>query len=181
MQLGKKTGAFEVVVTNDLGVFTAENLKQFDAICFNNTTGLKYGPEARKAIMGFVKGGNPYGWRTANEGYRGHLVWTKNNDLERANYNWARWYPNLAAGRYEVFVFIPERYTTTSNAHYWVSHAGGYSSRIVNQSANGERWVSLGTYWFDGDSNEFVSLSDVTGEERVSRLIAFDAVKWEPR
>ena len=56
-QLGEKTGAFEVVVTNDLAVFTAENLKQFDAICFNNTTGLKYGPEAREAIMGFVKGG----------------------------------------------------------------------------------------------------------------------------
>jgi hypothetical protein len=130
---------------------------------------------------GFVKGGNPYGWRTVNEGYRDHLVWTKNNDVAQTNYNWARWYPNLAAGRYEVFVFIPERYTTTSSARYWVSHAGGYTSRIVDQSTNGDRWVSLGTYWFDGGSDEYVSLSDVTGETRVSRLIAFDAVKWEPR
>ena len=51
----------------------------------------------------------------------------------------------------------------------------------MNQSTNGERWVSLGTYYFGGTSDEFVSLSDVTGETRVTRLIAFDAVKWVPR
>jgi hypothetical protein len=79
-----------------------------------------------------------------------------------------------------VLVFIPERYTTTASARYWVSHANGYTPRTVDQSANGDRWVSLGTYWFDGTSDEYVSLSDVTGETRVTRLIAFDAVKWVP-
>jgi len=60
--MGEKTGAFQVtVVTDDYSVFNAETLKQFDAICLNNTTGLKLNPEKTpdqcKAIMDFIKGG----------------------------------------------------------------------------------------------------------------------------
>jgi hypothetical protein len=130
---------------------------------------------------GFTKGGSASGWRYVAEGYNGSLTWTRNNDYARSNYNWARWYPHLQARYYEVYVYIPYRYTTTSSARYWVRHANGYTLRIVNQSANGDRWVSLGTYRFTGDGSEYVSLSDVTYEARVSRLIGFDAVKWEPR
>jgi len=130
---------------------------------------------------GFVTGGSATGWRTAAEGYGDHLTWTWNNDRARSNYNWARWYPDLAPGRYEVFVYVPERYTTTSSARYWVVHRDGYTLRRVSQSANGGRWVSLGTYWFRGSGGEYVSLADVTYEPYVSRLVAFDAVKWEPR
>lgn len=130
---------------------------------------------------GFVKGGSSSGWRTAAEGYGGHLTWTRNNDRVRPNYNWARWYPSLVSGWYEVLVYIPERYTTTSRARYWIAHANGFTLRVVNQSANGNRWVSLGTYRFDGTEADYVSLSDVTYEPRLSRLIAFDAIKWEPR
>jgi len=133
------------------------------------------------ADQGFVKGGSTTGWHTAAEGYGGRLTWTRNNDRRRTNYNWARWYPDLAPVRYEVFVYIPERYTTTSNARYWVSHRDGYTLRRVNQSTNGDRWVSLGTYWFRGSRDDYVSLADVTYEQYRSRLIAFDAVKWEPR
>lgn len=131
--------------------------------------------------QGFIKGGSTSGWHTAAEGYGGRLTWTRNNDRWRPNYNWARWYPDLAPGRYEVFVYIPERYTTTSRVRYWVSHRDGYTLRLVNQSTNGDRWVSLGTYWFRGSRDDYVSLADVTYEPYVSRLVAFDAVKWEPR
>lgn len=133
------------------------------------------------ADAGFVKGGSPTGWRTVPEGYNGRLIWTRNNDRTRPNYNWARWYPALTPGRYEVFVFIPERYSTTSRARYWISHADGFTLRVVDQSTNGNRWVSLGTYRFRGTKADYVSLADITYEPRVSRLIAFDAVKWEPR
>ncbi len=129
---------------------------------------------------GFVKGGSSTAWHSAPEGYGGHLLWTKNNDRVRPNYNWARWYPKLTARQYEVFVYIPEQYTTTSKARYWVSHAGGLTLRIVDQSANGGRWVSLGTYSFRGNDKDYVSLADVTYESYLSRLIAFDAVKWVP-
>ncbi|MBP7050400.1 MAG: ThuA domain-containing protein [Phycisphaerae bacterium] len=60
--MGEKTGAFQVtVVTDDYSVFTAETLKQFDAVCLNNTTSLKFDPAATpercKALMDFVKSG----------------------------------------------------------------------------------------------------------------------------
>lgn len=130
---------------------------------------------------GFVTGGSTTGWRTATEGYDGHLTWTWNNDWARPRYNWARWYPHLEPGRYEVLVFIPERYTTTAAARYWVSHADGYTLRVIDQSIHGDEWVSLGTFDFTGMDTEYVSLSDVTYEPRLTRLIAFDAVKWAPR
>jgi hypothetical protein len=130
---------------------------------------------------GFSKGGSYTGWRTAREGYGGRLLWTRNNDWQRPYYNWARWQPTLTPGRYEVFVFIPYRYTTTSNAVYSVSHSGGKTLRAVNQSTQGNHWASLGTYWFAGTSNDYVMLTDATGETRLTRLIAFDAVKWVPR
>jgi hypothetical protein len=133
------------------------------------------------ADMSFVKGGSATAWHRAPEGYRGQTTWTRNNDQQRYNYNWARWFADLRPGRYEVFVYIPERYSTTSNARYWVAHRDGFTLRRVDQSANGDRWVSLGTYWFQGSRKDYVSLSDVTYERYVSRLVAFDAVKWEPR
>ena len=37
--MGKKTGAFEAVVSDDLSYFEPDKLKEFDAIIFNNTTG----------------------------------------------------------------------------------------------------------------------------------------------
>jgi len=59
--MGKKTGAYDVVITDDYSVFTKENLKQFDAICLNNTTGLKFDPketpERCEVLMDFIKGG----------------------------------------------------------------------------------------------------------------------------
>jgi hypothetical protein len=130
---------------------------------------------------GFVKGGAASGWRAASAGHGGSLIWTKNNDYARAGYNWARWYPDLAPGRYEVFVYIPDQYASTTNARYWVRHADGVTLTRVDQSANHGRWVSLGSYRFAGDVNEYVSLSDITYEAFLSKQLAFDAVKWESR
>ncbi|MFO7661177.1 MAG: PA14 domain-containing protein [Chloroflexota bacterium] len=130
---------------------------------------------------GFITGGSASSWRTANEGYNNQLLWTQNNDMVRADYNWARWYPNLTPGLYEVFVYIPNRFTTTAQARYWIAHEGGLSLQIVDQSMRGGQWVSLGTFRFRGDGSGYVSLADVTFEPRLTRLIAFDAVRWEPR
>ena len=127
---------------------------------------------------GFVRGGTAAGWASANEGYNGHLYWTQNNDWARPGYNWGRWYPSLSKGRYEVFVYIPDRYSTTSSARYWISHAGGFTQRVVDQSAYSDQWVSLGTYSLRGDKQDYVSLADVTGETYLSRLLVWDAMKW---
>jgi type 1 glutamine amidotransferase len=56
--LGEKTGAFEATqTTDDSACFTPENLKQFDAIYFNNTCRSKVNEQQRAAILDFVKSG----------------------------------------------------------------------------------------------------------------------------
>lgn len=55
--MGKKTSAFEPVISGDMSVFDADNLKQFDAIIFNNTTKLVFTPDQRQHLMDFVKSG----------------------------------------------------------------------------------------------------------------------------
>jgi type 1 glutamine amidotransferase len=56
--MGKKSGAFETVVSEDMSMFDPDKLNQFDAVVFNNTTRLKFAdPKHREALMDFVKGG----------------------------------------------------------------------------------------------------------------------------
>ncbi len=42
--MGKKTGAFEAVLSDDPAMFEPASLKQFDAVCMNNTTGPVFTP-----------------------------------------------------------------------------------------------------------------------------------------
>ncbi len=59
--MGQKTGLFDVVCTDDYAVFTPEKLAEFDVVCLNNTTTLKFDPaktpERCQALMDFVKSG----------------------------------------------------------------------------------------------------------------------------
>ena len=59
--LGTKTGAYSVTISNDMGVFTPENLAQYDAVLFNSTTQLKFSdPKQREALPAFVRGGKGF-------------------------------------------------------------------------------------------------------------------------
>ena len=59
--MGKKTGAYTVTVSHDMGVFTPENLAQYDAVLFENTTQLKFSdPDQRAALLDFIKGGKGF-------------------------------------------------------------------------------------------------------------------------
>ncbi len=56
--IGKTTGAFETVQSDDLSALSAENLKRFDAVCFNNTTQLKFeDPAIRASVLEFISSG----------------------------------------------------------------------------------------------------------------------------
>jgi sugar phosphate isomerase/epimerase/type 1 glutamine amidotransferase len=56
--MGKKTGAFETVVSRDPAVFAPESLKTFDAVFLNNTVGnLFTDPALRQSLLEFVYGG----------------------------------------------------------------------------------------------------------------------------
>ena len=59
--MGEKTGAYTVVISRNMDVFTPENLAQYDAVLFNNTTQLKFkDPQQRKALLDFIKGGKGF-------------------------------------------------------------------------------------------------------------------------
>ncbi len=56
--LGRKTGAFETVISRDPAVFSAASLKTFDAVFFNNTVGNQFtDPAWRRNLLEFVLGG----------------------------------------------------------------------------------------------------------------------------
>jgi type 1 glutamine amidotransferase len=56
--MGKKTGAWETVLSNDIDNFKYENLKQFDAVFLNNTVGMLFEDlEVRAALLRFVREG----------------------------------------------------------------------------------------------------------------------------
>jgi type 1 glutamine amidotransferase len=57
-QMGKVTGAFEVVFSNDVEMFRPATIARFDAICFNNTLGVLFeDAELRKSLLDFVERG----------------------------------------------------------------------------------------------------------------------------
>ena len=84
-----------------------------------------------------ARAARPSAWRTESAGQGGSLIWTRNNDQYRPDYNWARWYPKLEAGTYEVYVHVPAGYGTTRSARYWIAHANGFTLRVVNQQESG--------------------------------------------
>ena len=56
--MAEKTGAFKIVVSDDMSIFNAESLKPFDAICFNNSNRMDFTePAMRKSLMDFVRNG----------------------------------------------------------------------------------------------------------------------------
>lgn len=129
---------------------------------------------------GFRWGGTPNNRRPADGGYNTGFFWTYNTGTIPVDFG--EWRPNLKAGQYEVFVFIPGRHATTRNARYQVFHNGGQQTdRVIDQSFYSDEWVSLGAFYFDGSSTELVRLYDGTGEVYGSTYIAYDAIKFVPR
>lgn len=56
--MGKKTGAFTAELADTYDVFTAENLKKYDCILLNNTTGMQFTkPEQQNAFLDFIMSG----------------------------------------------------------------------------------------------------------------------------
>jgi type 1 glutamine amidotransferase/sugar phosphate isomerase/epimerase len=56
--MGKKTGAFETVISKDPAVFEPENLRKFDAVFLNNTVGNLFEDAGlRQSLLEFVYGG----------------------------------------------------------------------------------------------------------------------------
>ena len=56
--MGRKTGAFDTVISKDPAIFKPDSLRQFDAVFFNNTVGNCFeDPALRQSLVEFVYGG----------------------------------------------------------------------------------------------------------------------------
>lgn len=125
-----------------------------------------HGPIARRSI--------------GRGGYSGDHFWTRTSGNQTVNFG--RWEaPISRAGNYEVFAYIPANNSTTTNARYRIYHFGRFVDRRLDQSRHSNQFVSLGIYYFDGTSEEFVTLVDSSGEAEGSTKIAFDAMKFVQR
>jgi len=70
--MGQKTGAFKVSMSSDMSIFETARLDAYDAICFNNTTGLTFTDAQKKALMSFVKNGKGLvGIHAATDNFKG--------------------------------------------------------------------------------------------------------------
>ncbi len=139
------------------------------------------GPVVDDTDVAFARGGPTGGWRITTGGYNGRMIWTRNEAVLRPDHNWARWAPDLVPGAYEVFAYVPVREDATRRAVYWISHRDGIDLQAIDQAARGGAWVSLGTYTFTGAETDYVALFDVTSEPAGTRVVLFDAMRWESR
>lgn len=59
-RIGMKSGAFDTTVTENVGDFTAANLKQYDAVMFYTTGELPMTEEQKKAFIDFIRSGHGF-------------------------------------------------------------------------------------------------------------------------
>ena len=124
-------------------------------------------------------GPSAYWWR-AYIGYGGSMRYTGNECSRTTNY--VIWRPILpVAGDWEVFVYVPGNYATTTCARYMVNAASVCGVRTVNQYSISNAWVSIGTYRFNAGNGGYVRLDDRTGEPANTRKVGVDAVKFQQR
>jgi len=126
---------------------------------------------------GFIWGGPSSRMYGRSTGYNGHLYWSWNGYAQLGN--WAKWSPSLPnAGDWEAYIHIPSKYHGSKSARYTVRHNGMSHEVVVNQNIYYDKWVSLGTHYFAGTSDEYVYMGDATGEVAGTRYVGFDAVKF---
>jgi len=59
-EMGEKSGAFQVTVTQDVGAFTKENLRKYGAVMFYTTGELPFTDEEKSAFVEFLKAGHGF-------------------------------------------------------------------------------------------------------------------------
>ncbi len=59
-EIGRKSGAFDVTVTEDVNAFTADNLQKYDAVMFYTTGELPVNAQQKEAFLDFVRSGHGF-------------------------------------------------------------------------------------------------------------------------
>ena len=121
----------------------------------------------------FIKEGTS--WQSVNSGYEQHH-WISLSGTQ----NSGKWLLNPpSSGNWEVYVYIPDT-AVSQNAVYTLFHNDKTETVTINQSSYKDSWVSLGTYDFKGQGDEYVLLSGQFEGSGISSPLVYDAVgiKW---
>lgn len=109
---------------------------------------------------------------TAQRGY--HL---RNYLHDHADWNERKsvsFHPSLQPGSYTVFGRWTQHQNRSTAVPVEIVHAGGLDTVVVDQTANGNQWVSLGTYNFDAGDSGSVTIAN----GRAPGYVIADAVKF---
>ena len=130
----------------------------------------------------FTKGGTATSWYAGTKGTGGACWFTYATDEAEAD-NHATWELGFEAdGRYLVEVYTDASLAQTQRARYVVSHAGGTTDVVIDQSAM-TGYQALGEFDFVAGAPFSVQLGDNTGEKYISTAkiaIMFDSVRITP-
>jgi uncharacterized protein (TIGR03382 family) len=130
----------------------------------------------------FEQAGSATSWYAGTKGEGGACLFTYTTD-DPAPDNQATWKLAFEAdGRYRVEVYTDASLAQTQRARYTVTHAGGTTEVVIDQSAT-TGFQSLGEFDFTADAPGSVHLGDNTGEAYISSAkiaIMFDAVRVTP-
>jgi len=81
-------------------------------------------------------------------------------------------------GDYAVYISYPLLQDNSKEVRYIVSHTGGKTEFIVDQTMGGETWIYLGTFNFNSGRNVRNGSVIAKGADKNSGIIALDAVRF---
>ncbi len=81
-------------------------------------------------------------------------------------------------GEYAVYISYPLRADNSRSVKYTVSHTGGKTEFLVNQTIGGETWIYLGTFQFHAGKNIHAGSVMVSPGSKGNEYIALDAVRF---
>ena len=119
-------------------------------------------------------------WYSVNGGYGGHLYYTYVWDKSAQNIG--TWKINVTRpGTYEIFAFIQSGVGAMSENAPYVVRASGVEHQVSVNLALTSGWVSIGKFNFASGGDQWVKLSDASGEpytNKNGKRIVFDALKF---
>jgi hypothetical protein len=105
-------------------------------------------------------------------------MWWTHNNRETVE-NAGRWTLDLdQPGTYAFYAYIPPLHATTRQGRYTIYCAGQAYKTTIDQFAHRNQWVLLGRVRCAATQDEYIQLSDATGEEPFKHEIAFDAIGY---
>lgn len=123
-ELGKTSGRFEAVCSQNSADIHAENLKQFDCVVFYTSGNLPFSSEQKTALLDFVRGGKGFvGTHSASD----------------TCYNWAE-YGRLVGGYFDGHPWHERVVLRVENANHPATRHLGDTWRIVDEIYQFRNW-----------------------------------------